>query len=173
MRLARAAVARLPVGTGRAALAALVVMAGVTAVVLSCTVDTELGLAVEVTSATVSATGSGATAVITVDVGADVRVGAHAQGSRMFIVPRADVLVGDTVVATVNLDRPAGFDGTLAPGESRSLVLHGATFAGSFDPAALCVTPAPAPTVLLHWEDRTAMEVGTAEGTASPASCTP
>lgn len=172
MLFTRAVADRVPKTSGKLALAAASVIVGVTVAAVSCTVDTELGLAAEITAANVQAAGSGATAVISVDITAEIRVGAHAQGSRMFIVARADVLVGDTVVATVNLDRPAGFDGTLAPGVSRTLSLHGVTLPGAFDPAPLCTSPAPAVRVVLHWEDRTAMEMGTAEGAATSA-CTP
>jgi len=168
-----AAIDRLPRTSGKHALAAAAVIAGVTAVALSCTVDTELGLAAQITAAEVHAAGSGASAVVSVDLTADVRVGEHAQGTRMFIVPRADLLVGDAIVATVNLDRPAGFDGSLDPGVSRTLVLHGATLAGAFDPAPLCASPAPAVRVVLHWEDRTAMEMGTAETSTMRVTCTP
>lgn len=168
-----AVVDRLPRTSGKYALRGAAVIAGVTAVALSCTVDTELGLAAEITSANVSAAGSGAMAVITVDLNATVRVGEHAQGTRMFVVPRVDLLVGDAIVATINLDRPVGFDGSLDPGVSRMLTLHGATLAGAFDPAPLCATPTPTVRVLLHWEDRTAMEMGTAEGTATRVTCAP
>ena len=169
----RAVVERLPTTSGRLALAGAAVIVAITAVALSCTVDTELGLTAQVTSADIHANGSGASAVITVDVTTDVRVGEHAQGMRTFIVPRLDLLVGDTLVATVNLDRPVGFDGTLAPGESQTIRLHGATFAGSFDPAAICVSPTPTVRIVLHWNDMTAMEMGTAEGTTTRVTCTP
>jgi hypothetical protein len=126
----------------------------------SCSVDTELGVAAEIESATVTVTGTGADAEVSVSMDVTFRVGEHAQGARTFQVPRADVYVTDMIPATVNLDRPATFDGTLAPGEMETVTLTGATPNPDAD-ATLC--GAAAVSVRIYWEHRPA-----AGGTALP-----
>ncbi len=119
----------------------------------SCSVDTELGVAAEIQSASVMVTGTGADAVASVMMDVSFRVGAHALGPRTFIVPRADIRVADAPAASVNLDRPAGFDGTLSPGESQDVVLVGTTANPDAD-ATLC--SAASATVVVQWEHRDA-----------------
>jgi hypothetical protein len=124
-------------------------------VLSSCSVDTELGVAAELRSATVTVAGTGADAAASVMLDVQFRVGAHALGPRTFVVPRADIRVGDSPAATVNLDRPAGFDGTLSPGETQDVTLVGTTTSPDAD-AALC--GASSATVVVQWEHRDAMD---------------
>jgi hypothetical protein len=124
----------------------------------SCSVDTELGVAAEIRNASVTVAGTGADAAASVMLDVQFRVGAHALGPRTFVVPRADIRVGETPAATVNLDIPAGFDGTLSPGETQDVTLVGTTTNPDAD-AALC--SASSATVVIQWEHRDAMDPST------------
>ncbi len=151
---------------------AVVLAALVAFAVSGCSVDTALGLVGQVQDASVSVTGSDTATVVAVDMTMDVRLGTHAMGSRDFIVPKVDLLVGGNVVATVNLDRPAGFNGTLAPGDHETLMLHGATVPGAFPMAhdPLCASGASAE-VLVHFEDTTQMTAGQASFSTASITC--
>jgi hypothetical protein len=109
-------------------------------------------------SASVTVAGTGAEAAASVMIDVRFRVGEHALGPRTFQVPRADVRVGETAAATVNLDRPIGFGGTLSPGESQNVLLTGTTTNPDVD-ATLC--GAGTATVLIRWEHRDAMDPST------------
>ncbi|MCS6798069.1 MAG: hypothetical protein NZ898_06020 [Myxococcota bacterium] len=135
-----------------------------------CAVDTETGVTAEIAAAAVTVWGGGEATVVAVRIDAAFRVGEHARGTRSFRAPRADVLVDERVVATVNLDRPVGFDPMLSPGERDEVTLTGASVAGAFPAAhdALCATGGDArAAVLLHWEDLTSGEMGRVRAGAS------
>ncbi len=142
-----------PVGAERAHVLSLLLLLG--AAGGGCSVDTELGVAAELQSATVTVAGTGADAAASVMLDVRFRVGEHALGPRTFVVPRADVRVGETPAATVNLDRPPGFDGTLSPGESQEVTLVGTTTNPDAD-GVIC--GAPSATVVIQWEHRDAMD---------------
>ena len=137
-----------------------------------CEVDTELGIAADVTSAQVTVTGAGADSIVGVDLVVHFRVGEHAQGVRTFIVPQADLFSGTEFLAQITLARPPDFDGMLAPGEDETVSIHGETrpgdFAGARDP--LCA-PQPTITVLLRWRDQTTAELGASQAMTSAVTC--
>jgi len=141
---------------------------------MACSVDTELGVAAEIRTASVTVAGTGPDAAASVIMDVTFRVGAHALGPRSFAVPTADLRAGDAPAATINLDRPTGFDGTLSPGESQDVVLMGTTTNPNAD-AALC--GAASATVLIRWEHRDAMdpsslpEIDVAELVTSDITC--
>ena len=129
-------------------------------------------MAAELHSASVDVAGDGATSVIAIALDVDFRVGAHAEGVREFIVPRAELYVAELPVVQINLERPLGFDGALAPGEHERVRITGMSARGAFPDARtpLCA-PGSQVQVLLRWEDRTRMEFGTIDGLASEVSC--
>lgn len=155
--------------TGRTA-AALVVLVLLLA---SCSVDTELGVGADVRSAQVTITGSGDATVVAVDMMIELHVGEHAMGERMFRVQTVDVFYeGMAIAAPINLDRPAGFDGVLAPGETVTVMFHGQSIAGAFPAAASTLCPSMPPVQLLvRWEDLTAMEISMANTTTTHVVC--
>jgi len=102
------------------------------ALVAGCSIDTELGVAAEISSATVTIAGTGADAAASVMVDVVFRVGDHAQGARTFVATRVEILPADRG-HPVNLDRPPAFDGTLSPGESESVTYMGTSPAANID----------------------------------------
>ena len=101
--------------------AALLALLGL---VVGC-VDTELSLVVELQDAAVAIRDEGEGDVVRTDLTLFVRVGTYALSGDTFALPRAQVFVGDTLAAQINLDRPADFRGTLAPGESTTVAITG------------------------------------------------
>lgn len=97
-----------------------------------CSIDTELGVAAEITSATVTIAGNGEDAAASVMIDVVFRVGEHALGPRTFEASRAEIVATD-VIHLVNLDRPPAFDGTLAPGESETVTYMGTSPAQDID----------------------------------------
>lgn len=77
-------------------------------------------------------------------VRADVtfELGSHSPGDKTVVVPKADLLVGDRVGATVNMDRPTTFDGTLSPGEDATVTVRGEVTGTLVDVDALCAPEA-------------------------------
>lgn len=153
------------------AFAAFVIASCAAGPATGCSIDTELGVAVDVTRAEVVASGDAAETVVTVDVDLDIRVGDHAMGERQFVVTRVELFAkgeggDDEPLGIVNLDRPSDFDGTLAPGESQTVAFHGETRPGAFAATrdSLCERDV---TALVRYEDRTEMELLTATGDAS------
>jgi hypothetical protein len=90
-------------------------------ILLLCACDTELSLAVEVTSATAGVRAE----TIEIEVVCDVRVGTYALAGDDFILPQASIVVDGVPVAEVVLERPEGFSGRLEPGESTQVSTRG------------------------------------------------
>lgn len=132
----------------RVALAALAMLAG-------CTVDTELGVAAEIQSAAITVTGTGEATVVAVSIPTRFRVGEHAEGTRMFIIQRAELMVGETPVAQIGLDYPPGFTGQLAPGDDQTITLTGETSPGLFPEASGHLCGGAMVRVLVRWQDVT------------------
>jgi len=129
------------------------------ALISGCTVDAELGVAAEVEEASVSASGSGDMVSIGVEMRVRFRVGEHAQGERTFIVPKTDLFVDGRIITTINLDRPIGFDGRLAPGESETVTISGQIVGPlGAEKDAVCAA-ASGVQLLVRWEDTTAMQI--------------
>ena len=130
------------------------VLVAAAAVLASCTVDTELGVAAEIQSAAVTVTGTGDATVVAVSIPTRFRVGEHAEATRMFIIQRAELMVGETPVAQMGIDYPPGFTGQLAPGDDQTITLTGETPAGAFPeaPGQLCGATVR---VLVRWQDVT------------------
>lgn len=97
-----------------------VVRAGLLLLLL-CACDTELSLAIEVTSATAGVRSD----TIEIEVVCDVRVGTYALAGDDFILPQASIIVDGVPVAEVSLERPEGFSGRLEPGESTQVMTQG------------------------------------------------
>ena len=113
-------------------------------------VDTELSLDMQLRSAAITVQ---ADDTITLDLVADVRVGKHALSGDSFIVARADlVLVDDTPVALVSLDRPDGFEGRLEPGESVRIEIAGRSPAGAFPNARMLLCSGGDVRVTATWQ---------------------
>jgi len=140
--------------------------------VVACTVDTELGVAASIDGASIDVSASPDGDVVGIELDMEFRVGEHAMGAREFVVPRADVVVDDRPVAQINLNRPAGFDGMLAPGESETVRIDGTTAPGAFPAAraALC-EGSPTAEVLVRWEDRTEMVFDMTHARTDAISC--
>lgn len=98
-----------------------VAMRGLLLLLLLCACDTELSLAVEVTSATAGVRGD----TIEIEVVCDVRVGTYALTGDDFVLPQASIVVDGVPIAEVILERPEGFDGRLEPGESTEVMTRG------------------------------------------------
>lgn len=143
----------------------------------ACTVDTELGVAAEVQSAAITVTGTGADDVVGVSIPTRFRVGEHAEGRKMFVIQRAELMVGETPVAQVGIDYPDGFTGQLDPGSDQTVTLTGATPPGAFPDARGHLCGAASVRVLVRWQDVTpgAMplpgDYGVAEGETSEVTC--
>ena len=128
-----------------AALAALTMLG-----VAGCEIDTELGIAAEVTSA--SLTVDRATDRYVARVTVAFRVGENAQGVREFVPLRVDAEAGGAVATASSFERPAGFSGVLSPGDSRSVTFV-AECLGGCNAAALCGAGGTVP-IDFFWEDR-------------------
>ena len=118
---------------------------------LQACVDTALTLVVELEDATVYLRDEGAGEVLRTDLTVFVRVGEHALGGDDFILPEAQLFVGEVPVAAINLDRPEGFDGTLAPGDSTTVRLTGSVAAAAYPEARSQLCGARSVSVLVLW----------------------
>ncbi len=136
----------------------------------SCTVDTELGLAADVSEATLVVDQAADTYQVHVTV--NFRVGAHATGVREFVPVRVDATAGTIIGTASSFARPPGFTGTLAPGESNTVTFVGDCLADC-GTAALCAAGGSVP-IDFFWEDRgvSPPELGQTSGTAT-VSCPP
>ena len=101
---------------------ALIVVA-LACIASSCSVDTELGVAVALESASVRVTGAGPSATVTGQTTATFRVGEYAQSPQTFIPTSLEVYAGDLLIVGFVPDGSDG--GVLAPGEERSVLLDG------------------------------------------------
>lgn len=117
---------------------------------LAC-VDTALSLVVELEDASVFVRDEGAGEVIRTDLSVFVRVGKYALGGDDFILPEAQVFVGEVPVAQVTLERPEGFDGTLEPGESTTVQITGSVSTAAYPEARSQLCGAASATVLVLW----------------------
>lgn len=122
---------------------ALAVLAG------ACAVDTELGVAAEIQSASITVTGTGDANVVAVSLETRFRVGEHAMGERQFVVQRAELFIDDTPAALVNLS----YSNTLAPGDDETVTLMGSTSAGAFPNAPMLLCDASDVEVVVRWQD--------------------
>ena len=118
--------------------------------VAGCEIDTELGIAAEVTSAALTVDRAADRYVARVTVA--FRVGENAQGVREFVPLRVDAEAGGAVATASSFDRPAGFSGVLSPGDSRSVTFV-AECLGGCNAAALCSAGGAVP-IDFFWEDR-------------------
>ena len=145
--------------------------------VVGCTVDTELGVAAEVQGAAITVTGMGMDDVIGVAIPTRFRVGEHAEGRKMFVIQRAELVVGETPVAQIGIDYPDGFTGQLDPGTDQTVTLTGATPPGDFPDARGHLCGAASVRVLVRWQDVTPGmtplpgDFGVAEGETSDVTC--
>lgn len=98
-------------------------------------IDTALSLVVELEDATVYVRDEGAGEVLRTDLTVFVRVGKYALAGDDFILPEAQLFVGEVPVAEINLDRPEGFDGTLEPGESTTVQITGSVSTAAYPEA--------------------------------------
>lgn len=134
-----------------------------------CAIDTELGLAVEITSASAEVAADAAGDVVSVTLGVDYRTGAHATESHELRPQAIDVLAGDAPIVTISPNRPPLFVPVVPPGESRSTTLTGESAPGAaLDPRRLCGSEAR---ILFRWIDDATGEVGTSEATTPPVTC--
>lgn len=135
-----------------------------------CTVDTELGLAAEVSAATLLIDPIADTYEVRVTV--DFRVGDNATGVREFVPLRVDADAAGEIGTASSFSRPVGFTGMLAPGESRSVTFVGECLGGC-NALALCSAGTTAP-IDFFWEDRgvSPPELGQTSGVAV-VDCTP
>jgi hypothetical protein len=149
---------------------ALLLLCAAARALSSCTVDTELGLAADVSAATLTVNQLAGTyhAQITVDF----RVGAHATGVREFAPLRLDATAGAVIGTASSFTRPPGFSGALAPGESRTVTFTGDCLANC-RATELCAAGGSVP-IDFFWEDRgvSPPELGQASGTAT-VNCPP
>lgn len=143
---------------------------------VSC-IDKTPGLDVQIQSAAIDVMGSDPDAAISVALRLRVHVGTHALDGRSFILPRADLFVAGTPIAQLNLDRPAGFGGTLDQGQTETIDIVGDAPAGAFTAAALCGAEVE---VVVMWQAETvpddplepsAMEFGTAVAATTDVTC--
>ena len=118
---------------------------------LAACVDTALTLVVELEDATVHVRDEGAGEVLRTDLTVFVRVGKYALGGDDFILPEAQLFVGEVPVAEINLDRPEGFDGTLEPGESTTVQITGSVSTAAYPEARSQLCGASSVTVLVLW----------------------
>lgn len=116
----------------------------------SCSVDTELGLAADVTAASLVVDRVANTYRVNVTI--DFRVGAHATGVREFVPLRVDADASGVIGTASDFTRPAGFTGMLAPGESRTLTFIGDCL-GDCHATELCAAGGSVP-IDFFWEDR-------------------
>lgn len=144
--------------------------AALAVVLASCTVDTELGLAAEVSAATLQVDALANTYTVRVTI--DFRVGEHATGVRQFVPLRVDAQAAETIGTASSFSRPPGFTGALAPGESRTVTFVGECL-GDCHAAELCAAGGSVP-IDFFWEDRgvSPPELGQTNGTAV-VDCSP
>jgi len=128
---------------GRCAFVALLVAVGC--------IDTALSLVVELEGATVHVRDEGAGEVLRTDLTVFVRVGKRALAGDDFILPEAQLFVGETPVAEINLERPEGFDGTLEPGDSTTVQITGSVSTAAYPEARSQLCGADAVTALVLW----------------------
>ena len=114
-------------------------------------IDTALSLVVELEDATVYVRDEGAGEVLRTELTVFVRVGKHALGGDDFILPEAQLFVGEVPVGEINLDRPEGFDGTLDPGESTTVQITGSVSTAAYPEARSQLCGASEVTVLVLW----------------------
>ena len=144
---------------------------------IGCTIDTELGVAAEIQSAAITVMAVGTDDVISVSIPTRFRVGEHAEGRKMFVIQRAELMVGETPVAQMGIDYPDGFTGQLDPGTDQTVTLTGATPPGAFPDARAQLCGAASVRVLVRWQDVTPgmtplpSEFGVTEATTSDVSC--
>lgn len=106
--------------------------------VLGCPDETDVILVASASGGSVRVTGTGDTATVRVSATVTLELGSYAPEAQTVVVPRADLLVDDRVVGTVNLDRPTTFDGRLDPGEDVEVTVRGEAPGTAVDTAALC-----------------------------------
>ncbi|MCZ7682242.1 MAG: hypothetical protein M5U28_27005 [Sandaracinaceae bacterium] len=134
-----------------------------------CAIDTELGLAVEITSASAEVAADAAGDVVSVTLGVDYRTGAHATESHELRPQAIDVLAGGRADRDDLAEPPAALRAGGAAGESRSTTLTGESAPGAaLDPRRLCGSEAR---ILFRWIDDATGEVGTSEATTPPVTC--
>jgi hypothetical protein len=147
---------------------------------LSGCIDTEPGFAAELERSSVTVERQPDGDVVAVELRVHVRVGRFALDGRDFELSRAQVRVSGAPVAEVVLGRPADFDDTLEPGESRTLTIRGESMAGAFPAARDALCSAGEAEVVVTWqavlqtgdpERPMTMELGTFEGTTSAIQC--
>ncbi len=114
-------------------------------------IDTALSLVVELEEATVYVRDEGAGEVIRTDLTVFVRVGKHALAGDDFILPEAQLFVGEVPVAQISLERPEGFDGTLEPGESTTVQITGSVSTAAYPEARSQLCGADVATALVLW----------------------
>jgi hypothetical protein len=129
-----------------------------------CEIDTELGIAAEITSAVITVPSD---ASVSVEVDVDYRVGEHAEGERNFQPQAIEVYAGEELVAQITPELPAGFTPRIAPGAEASVHLTGSDDTVT-DPRGLCGTEAR---ILFRWRDATSAEVGMTEGVSDVVAC--
>ena len=120
-------------------------------------IDTELGLVVELESASIRVHDEGAGPVVRVNVDVFVRVGNHALAGDSFVLPEVSVFRDEAPVAQINLERPEDFVGRLEPGESTTVRLTGSAPVSAF-PAAAELCDASAVEVVIQWTADTQAE---------------
>lgn len=103
-----------------------------------CPDETDVILVADASEGAIRVTGTGDGATITVSALVTLELGSYAQEEQVVVIPRADILVDDAVVGTVNLDRPTSFDGHLSPGETKEVRVRGEAMGSSIDVARLC-----------------------------------
>jgi len=136
-----------------------------------CTVDTETGVGADVLATDVTFAGTGLEATIALQMTVRFHVGEHVMEARTFIPLRVDLFVGEDIVGTVNLDRPAGFDNTLEPGETESVDFTGSGFVANATARDLACDPAALVTILIRWDDMTADEIRMDSITTNDVTC--
>ncbi len=134
-----------------------------------CSFDTELGLAVDVTSASGEVAMDAGGDVVSVTMTVDYRTGAHAMEAHTLRPQSVDLFAGDAPVATLTPNRPPGFVPTVRPGQSFTTTMSAQSAPGSAtDPRRLCGTEAH---LVFRWVDDATGDVGTSEATTSPIDC--
>ncbi|MAQ14816.1 MAG: hypothetical protein CMN30_08470 [Sandaracinus sp.] len=114
-------------------------------------IDTAPGLVVELEDAAVAIRDEGAGEVVRTDLSLFVRVGKYALAGDTFMLPRAQVFVGEELAAQVNLERPADFTGTLEPGESTTVAVTGTVSTEAWPGARAAICGAGSVEVLAVW----------------------
>lgn len=148
---------------------AALVVAVSSVVACGCAIDTELGLAVDITEASAEVAMDPAGDVVSVTMAVDYRTGEHAMETHSFRPQSIDLFAGDSSVVTLSPERPAVFVPDVPPGTSRSTMLRGVSDPGeATDPRRLCGTEAR---LLFLWIDDATSEIGMTEATTSTVVC--